>query len=138
MSSDEKRYENRKRCLACKYYGMNACPLMGDADVFQIDNCILEHHMVKRLEEGSAEWFMFYSNPTLFLMYINYKRKDKLPSIGSKVVTLRNGFNGWAGVTRYIKSIDERYIVLTATSNGEGQESLSSVEKWYNDFFEIG
>jgi hypothetical protein len=110
---------------------------MSDADVFKIDNCILDNPKVKELKEGSAEWFMFIKNPVLFLRYINYQRKDKLPNIGSRVVTLRSGFGGWHGVTRYIKSIDEKYITLTATTNGEGQEYISCIETWYDDFFEM-
>ena len=137
MSSDEKRYENRKRCLACDKYGINECPLMCYADVFQIDNCILEHQMVKQLKEGSPEWFMFTNNPISFLCYINYTRKDYLPPVGAKVVTLRSGFGGSAGMTRYIKSIDEKYFTLTNNPRGEGQEYITPIETWYNYFFEL-
>lgn len=134
MDSKEKRIENRKRCLACNYYGLNVCTLMGDADVFQIDNCILENPKVKQIQEGSAEWFMFIHNSVLFLRYLNYQRRNELPKVGNKVVTLRSGFSGYAGVTRYIDSIDEKYITLI---NKEGRRSLSEIKTWYNDFFEI-
>jgi hypothetical protein len=134
MSDTEKRYENRRRCLACKHYGCNVCPLMGDADVFQIDNCILDNPKVKELKKGTAEWFMSIYSPALFLMYLNYQRKDNFPKIGRKVVTLRSGFSGYAGVIRRIENIDEKYITLV---NGEGRKSLSHIETWYNDFFEV-
>jgi hypothetical protein len=137
MNNDERKYKNRKRCLECKHYGMNVCPLMCDADVFQIDNCILEDLRIKKIEENTAEWFMFTHNPVLFLKYLNFQRKDKLPNIGSKIVTLRSGFGGWSGMIRYIRDIDEKYITLTNMKEGGSQEYISSIKTWYNDFFEI-
>lgn len=134
MSYNEKKLENRKRCLVCKYYGGNACPLMCDADVFEIDNCILDDPRIKELKNGTAEWFMFTHNTVLFLGYLNYQRRERFPLVGSKVVTLRGGFSGWAGATRHIKEIDEKYITLV---NSEGRESLSDIKTWYNDFFEM-
>jgi hypothetical protein len=135
MNNSERRTKNRKRCLNCKYYGCNVCPLMANGDVFQIDNCILENEQVKHLKEGTAEWFMFKYNPHLFLGYLNFQRKDKLPKVGSKVVTLRSGFGGYAGVTRYVKKITEKYIELV--DHDEEGIYISNIDKWYNDFFEI-
>lgn len=48
----------------------------------------------KQINEDTAEWFMFIYNPILFLRYLNYQRKEKLPYVGNKVVTLRSGFVG--------------------------------------------
>ena len=45
------KIENRQRCLKCKYYGRNVCPLMAGADVFQIDKCILDYKAIKSIED---------------------------------------------------------------------------------------
>lgn len=50
---------NRKRCLKCGYYGGNVCPLMGGADVFQIEKCILEYKDIKSLKDGTLDYFVF-------------------------------------------------------------------------------
>ena len=67
---------NRKRCLKCGYYGRNVCPLMGDADVFQIENCILEYKDIKSLKDGTLDYFVFWINPLMYLSYLGYKEKE--------------------------------------------------------------
>lgn len=133
------KLSNRRRCLVCPNYDTNVCPLMAKADVFLIDNCILEHDGVKSLKEGSAEWFMFQTNPILFMSYLNYTRKAILPSVGSKVVTLCSGFGGRSGATRYVESIDSEYIYLVVDLNKVPSESryCCSIEDWYLSIFEI-
>lgn len=128
------KIENRKRCLACKHYGMNVCPFLANADVFQIDNCILDSKFITNLKDNSPEKFMWETFPIMYLMYINFQRRAELPKIGSKVVTLRPGFNGGSGETRIISDIDDKYIYL---SNGGNAKSCSEINTWYRDFFEI-
>lgn len=149
----DKLIENRKRCLNCKYYGRNVCSFL-NADVFNIDKCILDNENVKNLKEGSPEWFMFQNNILLYLKYLNYKRRDILPKKNTKVVTLVSGFCGYAGCIRYIVDVnyEKKYFVLTdfegfnAILNGE--ETLESLhesydisicyfEEWDKSFFEI-
>ena len=55
--------KNRQRCLQCKYYSRNSCPLMAEADVFKINKCILEYDVIKSLTENSLDHFVFYNNP---------------------------------------------------------------------------
>lgn len=129
-----KKNENRKRCLECSEYSCNGCSLMCNANVFQIDDCILDNSSVKEIKEGTPEWFMFKYDPTLFLKYLNYQRKERLPDVGTKVVTLRAGFGGWSGDIRCIKEIDEKYITL---SDDNGKEYMSDIKTWYGDFFEL-
>lgn len=138
MSTKEQRFENRVRCLACKYYGMNVCPLMMKTDVFEIDNCILDLSEVKDLKEGSPEWFMFNNNPVMFLRYINFINKENLPEIGTKVFTLRAGFGGIGGDIRYVTGIRDGYIRLSHNKDSEEYGvGLSEINSWYNDFFKM-
>ena len=87
------RKENRRRCIQCKYYGRNVCPLMADADVFQIEKCILEYEEIKSLREGTLDHFVFWRNPIEYLSYLGYKDKDNCPVVGETVLTLTGGFS---------------------------------------------
>lgn len=62
--------------------------------------------------------------------FARYKRKDTLPAIGTKVITLVNGYSGRAGVTRYVVAHEGRYVVLAKTSDGSVR-SLCEVSKWW-------
>lgn len=128
----EQERKNRLRCLKCSYYGMNRCPLMVDGDVFRLDICILDVLKKKNFKEDGPEIYMFNNSPTLFLSYLSFLRKDKLPEIGAKVITLRPGFSGPAGVIRTVNDISDRYIEL---KNESGSISISEKNVWYKDFF---
>lgn len=133
----DKELQNRKRCLKCKYYGRNVCPLMANGDVFNLDVCILDIINKKNWNENSPEMFMFRNNPTLLLSYLSFLRKDKLPKTGDKVITLRSGFNGYGGNIRYVSRITDKYIeIVYANFDDETNKCcLSKIDTWYKDLF---
>ena len=73
---DMGEFENRQRCLRCKYYSRNVCPLMAEADVFKINKCILEYDEIKSIKENSLDNFVFYNNPIEYLSYLGFKDKE--------------------------------------------------------------
>lgn len=130
---DEKRKQNRLRCLRCGQYGCNVCSLMADADVFEIDICILDVLKNKPWKEDSAEIFMFKNSPITFLKYLSFLRQDKIPQIGNKVITLRGGYGGYGGNIRYVTRITDQYIELT---DNRKQHTYSCFkDKWHQDLF---
>lgn len=131
----DKEYQNRKRCLKCKYYGMNVCPLMVSGYVINLDVCILDIINKKNWNENSPEIFMFRNNPTLLLSYLSFLRKDKLPKIGDKVITLRSGFNGYGGDIRYVSGITDKYIEIVIVDDETDDCYLSNIDTWYKDLF---
>lgn len=71
--------------------------------------------------------------PKLWEEFYRYKRKEIPPAIGTEVTTLRNGFNGWAGVKRYVVAYDDkRYVALSETRKGRAT-SLCPIETWWKD-----
>lgn len=105
---------NRKRCLECKYYSHNECPLMVGADTFQIEKCILEFDAIKAIEEDTLDHFVFFSNPRLYLAYLGFKDKENYPKVGQKVLTLTGGFHtSYSG--KFITVIGEDDIQLFLT-----------------------
>lgn len=139
----DKELENRKRCLKCKYYGCNTCPLMADGDVFTIDICVLDIIREKNWDENSPEMFMFKNKPVFFMSYISFLRKEKLPNVGNKVLTLHGGFGSFGSRILYVSSIDDRYIeladyIVDDTNDDEWEECdyyLSNIDEWYKDLF---
>ena len=133
----DKESQNRKRCLQCKHYGMNVCPLMMDGDVFNLDICILDVVSKKNWEENSPEIFMFINSPKLLLSYLSFLRKDKLPKIGDKVITLRSGFDGYGGDIRYVSGITDKYIEIVHSDFDDKTDDccLSNIDTWYKDLF---
>ena len=134
---NEQWLNNRKRCYRCKYYYWNRCLLMCEAPPEEIDTCIRKIDSYKEAveNEGSAEWFMIKCDTTIFMRYLNYKRKDNLPEIGAKVLTLRPGFGGDAGKIRYVKEINDRYIYLVDSEDNTGRKYCSEIKTWYMDFW---
>lgn len=132
MSVDE--IKNRKRCLQCKHYGMNVCPLMADADVFKIDKCILEYDKIKSIKEGTLDWFVFLSNPKLYLSYIGYMDKENYPKIGETVLTLTSGFSSrYSGKFLHVASEDSIQIFLEDSAG----EYCVSKESWWKRLFKV-
>lgn len=129
---EDRELQNRKRCLQCEHYGMNVCPLMANGDVFNLDICILDVVKKKNWNDNSPEMFMFKNNPTLFLKYLSFLRKDKLPNIGDKVITLRSGFGGWGGNIRFISDVNDEYIELQDSNDSK---FISYINVWHNDLF---
>lgn len=128
------RLENRKRCLRCKYYGANICPLMAGADVFQIDKCILDYEKIKTIKEGSLDSFIFYSNPTEYLSYLGYIEKENYPQIGQTVLTLTSGFSSYySGKFIKVDSEDDIQIFL---SDSVGKYCVGK-DEWWKKLFKI-
>ena len=67
------RLKNRERCLRCRVYGTNVCPLMANADVFELDVCILEIVSAKNWDSNSPEFFMNCHHPITLLKYLSFK-----------------------------------------------------------------
>lgn len=131
---------NRKRCLSCPYYGMNRCPLMLDGDVFNLDICVLEIVNKKEYPSDGPEMFMFQSAPQTFLSYLTFMRRNILPEVGTKVLTLHAGFSGYAGVIRTvteIKEIGANNDKVIIVKSPKGEKSLSYCNEWYKDFFAL-
>lgn len=63
--------------------------------------------------------------------YIAYLNRWNLPKVGDKVVTLKSGFGGGAGVIRIVIDVDDKYI---SVREGEfGYEYLSIISQWYKE-----
>jgi len=67
--------------------------------------------------------------PEVAKEYRRYSFREKLPSIGDKVRTLRSGFGGSAGQILVVKNIYDDYIHLSDNQ----YEYLSKIENWYLD-----
>lgn len=71
--------------------------------------------------------------PEIWEEFFRYKRKETPPTIGAEVVTLRNGFHGYKGETRYVVPFkDERYVGLAIVPNGE-PKAICEIETWWKD-----
>lgn len=128
------RLENRRRCLKCKYYGRNVCPLMAGADVFQIDKCILEYDEIKAIKDESLDSFIFYQSPEEYLSYIGYKEKEKYPQVGQTVLTLTSGFASYyPGKFLKVDSEDDIQIFL---SDYAGKYCVGK-DEWWKKLFKI-
>lgn len=142
IEEDELRLRNRKRCLNCKYYGRNVCPLMAEADVFKIDNCILENDEIKAIKKDSLDEFIFFKNPIEYLSYLMYKRKDKLPEVGQTVITLKSGFSSYySGKFLKVVRVEELnpnfyQINLNDLFDEDDEEKYGvTSDDWYNQIF---
>ena len=129
----------RQKCLKCPHSGFG-CIKMASADFEDIDVCVLDIIKTKGWDEDSPEMFMFKHSPDTFLKYLSFKRKDKLPKVGDKVITLHAGFSGPKGVLRYVVAIKDKYIELSNIFfDGEEPEdcriSISYIERWYEGLF---
>lgn len=128
------KFENRKRCLQCRYYTSNICPLMVGADTFKIDRCILEYEDIKAIKEGSLDSFVFYNNPREYLSYLGYKEKENYPRAGQTVLTLTSGFNScYSGKFIKVDSEDDIQIFL---SDSVGKYCVSK-DEWWKKLFKI-
>lgn len=128
------KIENRKRCLNCEFYKRNLCPLMGGADVFQIENCILEREEIKSLKEGTLDYFVFWSDPLLYLSYLGYKEKAEYPKVGQTVLTLTGGFSSLnPGKFLHIDSEDDIQLFL---SDEDGNYVVSK-DVWWKRLFKL-
>ena len=126
--------ENRKRCLQCKYYGHNVCPLMADADVFKINKCILEYDAIKSIRENSLDHFVFYNNPVEYLSYLGYVDKESYPEPGQMVLTLTGGFGTYySGRFLNVDSEDEYQIFLTDGSH----RYCVAKDIWWKKLFKV-
>lgn len=73
--------------------------------------------------------------PEIWEEFYRYKRKDNLPAIGAEVITLRSGFGGTGGETRYVVKLDNddgRYIGLGNMHNGKASY-LCEIKTWWKD-----
>lgn len=127
----EKRLQNRKRCLVCKYYSRNRCPMFADADVGAIDKCILDYDAVKSIQPNSIEEFMFDNHPVVYLQWMG---KGKSLEIGDNVLTLRGGFGSFYG---------GKFLTITGASDyeyfakdGEYNYGINK-DKWYMYVFKL-
>lgn len=128
------RRENRKRCLGCKFYGRNVCPLMGGADVFQIEKCILEYEEIKSLKEETLDSFVFWRNPLEYLSYLGYRDKENYPVSGETVLTLTGGFsNVNPGKFIHVDSEDDTMLYL---SDKIGSYCVAK-DEWWKRLFRI-
>lgn len=128
------KLENRKRCLQCKHYGANVCPLMAGADVFKIDKCILEYEEIKAIKNESLDSFIFYSNPIEYLSYLGYREKDNYPQAGQTVLTLTSGFSSYYS-GKFIKVDSEDDIQLFLSDN-VGKYCVRK-DEWWKKLFKI-
>ena len=141
MIKEEQKMQNRKRCIACKYYGVNRCPLLADASVSEIDKCILEYDSIKSIKSGSLDEFIYYNLTTSkhYLSYLGWKDKENYPKVGETVATLRNGFGSlYSG--KFLKVIEENDVQLFLCdlhSSGEERQYGVTKEDWYKSLFKI-
>jgi len=77
----------------------------------------------------TLEKYVRNNHPAIVEEYIRYSQKDQLPKIGDKVISLRCGFGGLAGVMLEVTKIDKDGITLT---NGENNY-FSALENWYKN-----
>lgn len=61
--------------------------------------------------------------------YVAYLNRWNLPKPGDRVITLRSGFGGGAGIERLVTEIDDEYIHI----KGGGYEYLSLIKTWYKE-----
>lgn len=126
---------DRKKCLRCKYYDANICPLMAGADTFQIDKCILEYEEIKNIKEDSLDGFVFYSTPITYLSYLGYKEKENYPQAGQTVLTLTGGFGSrYPGKFIKVDFEDDSQIYLI---DDDGKYCVSK-DKWWEKLFKVG
>ena len=131
---EDKKLTNRKRCLGCKYYGINVCPLMLDCDVFLIDTCPLDMDFFKNIKPGSFEEFILFNDPKLYYIYLMINRRNRLPKVGAKVLTLTNGFGfHTGGQILEVSSIEGINIFLTDTI--KNKRFCVSTEDWFQKIF---
>lgn len=63
--------------------------------------------------------------------YVAYLNRWNRPKVGDKVVTLRSGFGGGAGVIRVVAEIEDKYIRIKGGVHDH--EYLSLISEWYKD-----
>lgn len=127
----EKKLHNQKRCLACKHYSRNCCPMMADASTSKIDKCILEYNDVKNIRPCSIEEFIFYNHPLIFLQWCG---KGKSLEVGDKVITLRGGFGTcYSGKFLTVTKSDEYHYFFT---DGNNDYALLK-DEWYMSVFKL-
>ena len=125
------RLQNRKRCLTCKNYSMNRCPLFANADVGAIDKCILEYDEVKNIQKDSIEEFIFYNDPITYLKFIG---KGKSLEVGDRVMTLAGGFGSlYPGKFLTVTGCSDDYYWLKE----EGHEYGVDRNDWYMKVFKL-
>lgn len=125
------RLQNRKRCLTCKFYSMNRCPMLAEADVGAIDKCILEYDAVKSIQSNSMEEFVFYNYPIIFLQWSN---KGKSLEVGDRVITLRGGFGtSYPGKFLTVTHFDNYQYFFT---DGKGNYCVQK-DEWNMSVFKL-
>lgn len=141
---------DEEKCFGCQYCTkINRCVLMLDKNISNIDICIMDIVREKKWETKTLETFVLQNNPKLFLSYLSFLRKDKLPKVGDKVVTLRAGFGSFDSRILYVSGITDKHIELedfiideTEIDDDEYNELwdeceyyLSDINLWYKDLF---
>ena len=136
MNRETQELKNRKRCLACKYYGCNVCPRLADADTFQIDKCIIDYDTIKLIAPGSLDEFIFERNPKEYLSFLGYKEKENYPKVGQLCITLKSGFSSTHSgkFVRVIKEDDIQIFLEDAFSNKPRQYCVEK-RNWYELLF---
>lgn len=130
MTKREER--NRKRCLACENYTHNACPILANADTFDLDKCVKEYEFYKNIKNDSIEEFLLKSNPIMLLQYFS---KSRPLAIGDVVITLRGGFGTHScGKMLLVISDDNPMFVLM---DRFGKKYGVDKNNWYMDVFRL-
>ena len=79
--------------------------------------------------EKTLEEYLLENYRDIFEEYNRYLDRTNLPKSLDKVITLRSGFGGGAGVYRTVKTVDDKYVRLT-----DGKyDYISEIEYWYKD-----
>lgn len=125
-----------EKCAECKYSVCRGtqCGFISLENLAEHGVCVPDIIKRKCSFASDAERFIINDAPRdLVLQYLSFLRKEELPNIGDKVLTLRSGFGGSCFVIRKVSDIKEGYIWLTK-ENGEGSY-ISDITVWYKELF---
>lgn len=119
-----------EKCKNCRFNNGIGCSAYLNANSSFIKNCLFKDIDLSKKNLTDDEFLIKYE-PLSYIKLSNYRRKNKIPQPGDKVITLRAGFSGLGGDIRIVKKIDDKYIKITRL-NGEN-ESLVNRDNWFTD-----
>lgn len=129
---EERKTNNRKRCLNCSDYGHNVCPLFADANTFDLDKCVKEYDFYKNIKENSIEKFIFETQPIMLLQYVS---KSRPLNVGDIVITLTGGFGTFhSGKILKVFDVDDYQFTLIDRDN---MKYCVQKETWYYKVFKL-